>query len=125
MLVCVCHCAHAQIRLHFREDASDEGVESDLVIGADGLHSRVRSLMPRLKHRIPTHLDGVYVRGVTPANVLVDTGIEPTGRLTEVWGVGKKLAFFWVDNRRVAWIATLSNVYSQAHLPETFRSGEV
>lgn len=74
---------------------------SDLVIGADGIHSKIRSLL--MDSSPPRYSGYTCFRGVTkqPAS------IEP-GYLGEWWGRGCRVGITTLSNRRVYWWATIN-----------------
>ena len=105
-------------KIHF-SDGSDE--YSELVIGADGIHSAVRQqLFPRAKIR---EAKQVCWRGVTdfelPAEIRHD--------LTEAWGKGDRFGFVQIGPRRVYWYALKSyrktaDEFPDEHLTEYFKA---
>jgi 2-polyprenyl-6-methoxyphenol hydroxylase-like FAD-dependent oxidoreductase len=74
---------------------------SDLVIGADGIHSKVRSLL--LDSSPPRYCGYTCFRGVTTRPY----SIEP-GYLGEWWGRGCRLGITTLSNHRVYWWATIN-----------------
>jgi 2-polyprenyl-6-methoxyphenol hydroxylase-like FAD-dependent oxidoreductase len=80
---------------------------SDLVIGADGIHSKIRSLL--LDSSPPRYSGYTCFRGVTK----LPPSIEP-GYLGEWWGRGSRVGITTLPNRRVYWWVTINT-------PQNFR----
>lgn len=78
-----------------------ERVHAELVVGADGTHSRTRELLFPSVHLKPT--GDVTYRGIS-------TNI-PTGKLenafAEFWGPGRRFSFFRMSETHVYWHASL------------------
>lgn len=82
--------------LHFSDGTQ---LTSDILIGADGIHSVVR--------------DQIIVKGeIRPANQICWRGIanfqlpkKLEHELNEIWGKGKRFGFVQIDDRRVYWYA--------------------
>ncbi|CAM3372384.1 FAD-dependent monooxygenase [Kibdelosporangium persicum] len=98
--------------VHSRPDAATVTCESpsgpvtataDLVVVADGLHSRLRgSLYPR--HPGPRYAGYVTWRNVVPA----EAGVHVETGLTESWGRGKRFGIVPLPDGRVYWYASVS-----------------
>ncbi len=80
---------------------------SDLVIGADGIHSKIRSLL--LDPKPPRYSGYTCFRGITKS----PSSIEP-GYLGEWWGRGCRVGITTLRNHRVYWWATVNT-------PQNFR----
>ncbi|MFZ4081347.1 MAG: FAD-dependent oxidoreductase [Pirellula sp.] len=80
---------------------------SDLVIGADGIHSKIRSLL--LDSSPPRYSGYTCFRGVTK----LPSSIEP-GYLGEWWGRGCRIGITTLSHQRVYWWATINT-------PQNFR----
>lgn len=74
---------------------------ADLVIGADGIHSTIRSILGDTTR--PRYSGYTCFRGVTE----MPSRIAP-GYLAEWWGRGSRLGITTLRNRRVYWWATIS-----------------
>lgn len=79
---------------------------SDLVIGADGIHSKIRSLL--LDSSPPRYAGYTCFRGVTVRPAC----IEP-GYLGEWWGRGRRFGITTMRNDRVYWWATINAMQNQ------------
>lgn len=75
---------------------------SDLVIGADGIHSKIRSLL--FDSSSPRYSGYTCFRGVTKS----PPSIEP-GYLGEWWGRGSRFGITTLPNQRVYWWATVNS----------------
>ena len=76
--------------------------QSDVVIGADGIHSGVRqSIFPQAKERFAKQL---CWRGV--ASFKLEKGMEYTMR--EAWGSGRRFGIVPIENDQVYWFACAS-----------------
>src|SRR4030095_12929797 len=75
-------------------DGSEE--RCDLLIGADGLGSVVRSAVANVR---PRYAGYTAWRGVSPLAV-------ETGRVTESWGVGERFGLVDIGRGRTYWFAT-------------------
>jgi salicylate hydroxylase len=76
--------------------AGRESAEADLVVGADGIHSRVRRLL--FGPDDPRFTGCVAYRGLVPAERLAGLGLEVTA---QVWmGPGRHFVNYFVDARR-------------------------
>jgi 2-polyprenyl-6-methoxyphenol hydroxylase-like FAD-dependent oxidoreductase len=73
--------------------------EGDLVIGADGLHSRVRAALEGEKP--PTYAGYTSWRGVC-----ANQGRVPPGRVTESWGRGERFGIVPIGHDEVYWFCT-------------------
>ncbi len=74
---------------------------ADLVIGADGIHSTIRSILGAASP--PRYSGYTCFRGVTA----MPSGIEP-GYLAEWWGKGSRVGITTLRDRRVYWWATIN-----------------
>jgi 2-polyprenyl-6-methoxyphenol hydroxylase-like FAD-dependent oxidoreductase len=74
---------------------------ADLVIGADGIHSKIRSLLGDASP--PRYAGYTCFRGVTT----MPSGMAP-GYLAEWWGRGSRLGITTLRDRRVYWWATIN-----------------
>jgi 2-polyprenyl-6-methoxyphenol hydroxylase-like FAD-dependent oxidoreductase len=70
---------------------------ADLVIGADGIHSKIRALLGDASP--PRYAGYTCVRGVTAM---------PSGYLAEWWGRGSRVGITTLRDRRVYWWATIN-----------------
>ncbi len=73
--------------------------EHDLLIGADGIHSRVRSQLFGI-HK-PIYRGYMVWRGLTRL-----TGAMPSGSNSETWGLGKRFGILSTGGDRFTWYAT-------------------
>ncbi len=96
------------IRMHF---ASGEEVRGDLLVGADGLHSVVRSQLFGAKK--PCYAGYTAWRGVT----CFPTNEREAQTAFETWGAGKRFGFIPLSHGRVCWFAV-------ANAPEGEREEE-
>lgn len=100
----------------------DREVTADLVIGADGINSAVRtSLFPSIT---PEYAGEVAYRGLVETSSLNNAG--NVGR--EFWGQRRRFGYFAVDDDRVYWFAVIraadpddAPVIPPANLAEGFR----
>ncbi len=78
---------------------NDHQLKSDLLIGADGIFSRVRSLM--LKEDDPIYQGYQVWRGVieSPFQDIIEMGTM------QFWGRGKRFGFTKIDDTKIAWWA--------------------
>jgi 2-polyprenyl-6-methoxyphenol hydroxylase-like FAD-dependent oxidoreductase len=74
---------------------------ADLVIGADGIHSKIRALLGDASP--PRYAGYTCVRGITA----MPSGMEP-GYLAEWWGRGSRVGITTLRDRRVYWWATIN-----------------
>ena len=74
---------------------------ADLVIGADGIHSKIRALLGDASP--PRYAGYTCVRGITA----MPSGMEP-GCLAEWWGRGRRVGITTLRDRRVYWWATIN-----------------
>jgi len=74
-------------------------LKSDLLIGADGIYSKVRSLM--LKEDEPIYQGYQVWRGIidSPFNDIIEKGSM------QFWGRGKRFGFTRIDDTKIAWWA--------------------
>ncbi len=87
------------IELYF-EDGSKS--EASVVIGADGIHSKVRaSLFPESKLRDAKQ---ACWRGIAK----MDIPKAFSGELNELWGVGKRFGFVPISDQEIYWFAVLT-----------------
>jgi 2-polyprenyl-6-methoxyphenol hydroxylase-like FAD-dependent oxidoreductase len=87
-------------------DGSEE--RGDLLVGADGLSSVVRSAIVAVR---PRYAGYTAWRGVSPVPV------EP-GRLTESWGVGERFGLVDIGQGRTYWFATKNAPEGEPDEPE-------
>jgi 2-polyprenyl-6-methoxyphenol hydroxylase-like FAD-dependent oxidoreductase len=87
-------------------DGSEE--RGDLLIGADGLSSVIRSAIADVR---PRYAGYTAWRGVSPVPV------EP-GRLTESWGVGERFGLVDIGRGRTYWFATKNAPEGEPDEPE-------
>jgi 2-polyprenyl-6-methoxyphenol hydroxylase-like FAD-dependent oxidoreductase len=87
-------------------DGSEE--RGDLLVGADGLSSVIRSAIADVR---PRYAGYTAWRGVTPVPV------EP-GRLTESWGVGERVGLVDIGRGRTYWFATKNAPEGEPDEPE-------
>jgi 2-polyprenyl-6-methoxyphenol hydroxylase-like FAD-dependent oxidoreductase len=96
------------VEVHF---AGGFKAEHDVVIGADGIHSRVR-----------TQLMGVHepiYRGYTVWRGLAHIqGAVPSGSNSETWGRGKRFGILNTGGDRFTWYATANTELGHADSPE-------
>lgn len=75
-----------------------DGVDVDVLVGADGIHSRVRAEL--FGPEQPRFTGCVAYRGLTPADRLRDLSLEVS---TEIWlGPGRHFVSYFVSGRRLA-----------------------
>lgn len=106
------HCDHELARLNSNdtgvraEFTNGEAVESDLLVGADGLRSKVREI---LFGDSPYRDAGQACwRGVVDRSALTRAdAIEPTVAW-ELWGRGARFGYLSINAHQVYWYATLS-----------------
>ena len=80
------------------ELADGTGLDADLLVGADGLHSAVRRCM--------RGDEPLRYSGYTSWRALVDDiDLRAPDRFTESWGAGRRFGIVPVGNRRVYWFA--------------------
>jgi 2-polyprenyl-6-methoxyphenol hydroxylase-like FAD-dependent oxidoreductase len=91
-------------------DGSEE--RGDLLIGADGLSSVVRSAIADVR---PRYAGYTAWRGVSPV------AVEP-GRLTESWGVGERFGLVDIGRGRTYWFATKNAPEGEPDEPEGKRA---
>jgi 2-polyprenyl-6-methoxyphenol hydroxylase-like FAD-dependent oxidoreductase len=75
-----------------------ERVETELLVGADGLHSAVRAQM--VGDGNPTYSGYTSWRGVTPANA-----VAPPSRTSESWGGGERFGIVPIGFGEIYWFA--------------------
>ncbi len=98
-----CRCVGQElfgVRVLFRAGASDLHASADLLIGADGIHSVVRSGL--LGAQKPRYSGYTCWRGVAP----VGDDLVPPGYVGEVWGRGRRFGITRIGGGRVYWWAT-------------------
>jgi 2-polyprenyl-6-methoxyphenol hydroxylase-like FAD-dependent oxidoreductase len=86
----------SSVAVHFSNGIS---VEHDVLIGADGIRSRVRSQL--LGIREPIYRGYTVWRGVARL-----TGAVPSGSNSETWGRGKRFGILSTGGDRFTWYAT-------------------
>ena len=74
---------------------------ADLVVGADGIHSKIRALLGDASS--PRYAGYTCVRGITA----MPSGMQP-GYLAEWWGRGSRVGITTLRDRRVYWWATIN-----------------
>jgi 2-polyprenyl-6-methoxyphenol hydroxylase-like FAD-dependent oxidoreductase len=117
--------ASAPLQLHF-DESDKNGVDADLVIGADGPHSAVRAAIPHLSGLTPQSLGGQYIRGlcrITSGGVLQDAEgkvLQPDHELHEVWGKGEKFSWYWLDEQTIAWLGVTQPGRQQSQMFRSF-----
>ncbi|MEU3017843.1 FAD-dependent monooxygenase [Nocardiopsis sp. NPDC007018] len=85
--------------VHWRRDTVDHRDESDLVVGADGMWSAVRTaLHPEVR---PRYSGSTSWRALIPVGALEGTGMD--GRLVEYWGPGAEFGVMRVSADLVYW----------------------
>jgi 2-polyprenyl-6-methoxyphenol hydroxylase-like FAD-dependent oxidoreductase len=89
-------------------DAGGNEERGDLLVGADGLRSVVRSAIADVR---PRYAGYTAWRGVSPMSV------EP-GRLTESWGVGERFGLVDLGRGRTYWFATKNAPEGELDEPE-------
>jgi 2-polyprenyl-6-methoxyphenol hydroxylase-like FAD-dependent oxidoreductase len=79
---------------------ADDGsrLETELLVGADGLHSAVRTQM--CGHEPPRYAGYTSWRGITPAG-----SVAPPDRVTETWGRGERFGVVDIGFGEVYWFA--------------------
>jgi len=89
--------------------------DADLVVGADGINSRIRAgLFPG--HPGLSYAGYVTWRGVVPAHA-VPPGVRDVG-VTETWGRGKRFGIVPLGDGQLYWFATVS-VPARSHERDT------
>jgi 2-polyprenyl-6-methoxyphenol hydroxylase-like FAD-dependent oxidoreductase len=97
--------ADGQATVTFEGPSGQGSVSADLVVGADGINSRVREdLFPA--HPGPSYAGYITWRGLVPADAAQD--IELEARLTETWGRGERFGIAPLADGQVYWFATAS-----------------
>lgn len=93
------------VRVHFTNHPS---IDTDLLVGADGLHSRVRQLM--VGTQPPRYAGYACYRAVSP--------IPPgwAGQCGEFWGKGDRFGVVELPGRRLYWFAVVNQ--TQGSRPE-------
>jgi 2-polyprenyl-6-methoxyphenol hydroxylase-like FAD-dependent oxidoreductase len=92
----------------FARGADGKEERGDLLVGADGVRSVVRSAIADVR---PRYAGYTAWRGVSPAPV------EP-GRLTESWGVGERFGLIDIGRGRTYWFATKNAPEGEPDEPE-------
>jgi 2-polyprenyl-6-methoxyphenol hydroxylase-like FAD-dependent oxidoreductase len=78
---------------------------ADLVVAADGIHSRLRTvLFP--EHPGPAYSGYITWRGIVPTSAKLGTALKAA--VTETWGRGKRFGIVPLADGRVYWFATAS-----------------
>jgi 2-polyprenyl-6-methoxyphenol hydroxylase-like FAD-dependent oxidoreductase len=98
----------SSVRLYFADQAA---IEHDLVVGADGLRSRVRSLV--LGVHEPIYRGYMVWRGLARLK-----GAVPTGSNSESWGRGKRFGILNTGGDRFTWYATTNADADHVDSPE-------
>ena len=86
-----------------RVNTSQQSMECDALIGADGIHSAVRSQLWGKSE--PNYAGYVCWRGMVSVPQLV----EQVQTLTEVWGPGSRFGFMRCNPNQVYWFGTLDS----------------
>jgi 2-polyprenyl-6-methoxyphenol hydroxylase-like FAD-dependent oxidoreductase len=90
---------------------------ADLVIGADGIDSRVRiALFPQ--HPTPAYAGYITWRGLVPADAA--PAASRTVGVTETWGRGQRFGIVPLADGQVYWFATAS-LPARSHTRDTIR----
>lgn len=99
-------------------DAGDQGVcaGGDVLIGADGLHSRVRAQL--LGARPPRYAGYTCWRGVAQ----IQHPRQPETLLRESWGPGRRFGAVSIGRGRVYWFATLNAPAGECDDPASIKS---
>jgi 6-hydroxynicotinate 3-monooxygenase len=84
---------HGKVLLEFSDGSRDE---ADVLIGADGVHSRVRELM--LGAERPRYTGKVAYRTTFPAKLVAGTTLEPYR--TKWWGPDRHIVIYYVTRAR-------------------------
>ncbi len=96
------------VRVRFAEGVA---TEHDLVIGADGIRSRVRSQL--LGDYEPIYRGYTVWRGIARL-----TGVVPSNSNSESWGRGKRFGILNTGGGRFTWYATANTAAGPVDLPE-------
>lgn len=84
---------HGKVLLEFSDGSQDE---ADVLIGADGVHSRVRELM--LGAERPRYTGKVAYRTTFPAKLITGVTLEPYR--TKWWGPDRHIVIYYVTRQR-------------------------
>jgi 2-polyprenyl-6-methoxyphenol hydroxylase-like FAD-dependent oxidoreductase len=113
----------APLNLHF-DESDKKGIDSDLVIGADGPSSTVRASIPHLSLLTPKDLGGQYIRGLCKVRESLKDGegrvLQPDDELHEVWGKGEKFSWYWLDPHTIAWLGLTQKNRTRAQMFRAF-----
>jgi 2-polyprenyl-6-methoxyphenol hydroxylase-like FAD-dependent oxidoreductase len=102
------------VKARFTDGSS---ADSDVLIGADGIHSVVRaSLRPEIT---PRYAGYVAWRGVVED---IDVDAADTAMTTESWGLGARFGMVPIGRRRVYWFATANGPAGVRRAPEERRA---
>lgn len=104
--------AGERVRLHFR---NQDSFECDGVVGADGIHSRLRGLLSSGRRKLAN-------RGYTVFRGLAHTAaLLPPGCNGESWGAGCRFGILAIGKNKVCWYATTNHSVSLRPAEESKR----
>jgi 2-polyprenyl-6-methoxyphenol hydroxylase-like FAD-dependent oxidoreductase len=90
-----------RVDVEYRAGGRDRHLHADLLVGADGLRSRLRG------EHWPAHPGPAYA-GYTSWRGVTSTAGEPAGDSGETWGRGARFGIMPLGDGRVYWFATAS-----------------
>lgn len=103
-----------QVNAFFEDGSRDE---SELLIGADGIHSAVREqLFPGVSLRYAGY---TAWRGIAPVSEGASEVALTPGTACEFWGQGARFGMLWVNPREVYWFATRNTKAGLVYEPDT------